>query len=73
MWTSPARLRLSDATWLVPLGGFTAALLATDTDISLASFQHTKHALALSPHFRLRRVLNGGRSWGALSAGFDDK
>ena len=34
MWTSPGRLRLPDATWLVPLGGFTAALLATDTDVS---------------------------------------
>ena len=34
IWTSPARLTLSDATWLVPAGGFTAALLATDTDLS---------------------------------------
>jgi membrane-associated phospholipid phosphatase len=34
MWTSPRRARLSDATWLVPLGGFAAALFATDTDIS---------------------------------------
>lgn len=34
LWTSPAKARLSDATWLVPLGGFTAALLATDSDVS---------------------------------------
>src|ERR1039458_1423931 len=34
MWTSPARARLSDATWFVPLGGFAAALLATDSDVS---------------------------------------
>lgn len=34
MWTSPSKARLSDATWLVPLGGFTAALLATDSDVS---------------------------------------
>lgn len=34
MWTSPRKIRLSDATWLVPLGGFTAALFATDTDVS---------------------------------------
>ena len=34
MWTSPARMSLSDATWLVPVGGFTAALLATDSDLS---------------------------------------
>jgi hypothetical protein len=34
MWTSPARLRFQDTTWLVPFGGFTAALLATDSDLS---------------------------------------
>ncbi len=34
MLTSPARIRLTDATWLVPLGGLTAALLATDSDVS---------------------------------------
>ena len=34
MWTSPARIRLNDATWLVPIGGFAAALFATDTDVS---------------------------------------
>jgi hypothetical protein len=34
MWTSPSRVRFSDATWLVPLGGFTAALFATDGDLS---------------------------------------
>jgi len=34
MWTRPAKARFSDATWLVPLGGFTAALLVTDSDTS---------------------------------------
>jgi membrane-associated phospholipid phosphatase len=34
MWTSPAHLRFSDATWLVPLGGMAAALFATDSDVS---------------------------------------
>jgi hypothetical protein len=34
MWTSPRKTRFSDATWLVPLGGFAAALFATDRDIS---------------------------------------
>ena len=34
MWTSPAKARFPDATWLVPLGGFTAALLVTDSDTS---------------------------------------
>ncbi len=32
IWTSPARLRFKDAYWLVPLGGLTGGLLATDTD-----------------------------------------
>ncbi len=34
MWTSPAKARFSDATWLVPLGGLTAGLLVTDSDFS---------------------------------------
>ena len=34
MWTSPARLRFSDADWLVPMGGFAAGLFATDRDVS---------------------------------------
>jgi hypothetical protein len=34
MWSSPSRARFSDATWMVPLGGFAAALFATDSDVS---------------------------------------
>ncbi len=34
MWTSPSKIRFSDTTWMVPLGGFAAALFATDSDIS---------------------------------------
>jgi len=34
MWTSPARLRISDADWQVPTGGFAAGLFATDRDVS---------------------------------------
>jgi membrane-associated phospholipid phosphatase len=34
LWTSPAKTRFDDATWLVPLGGFAAALLGTDSDTS---------------------------------------
>ncbi|HVI11187.1 MAG TPA: capsule assembly Wzi family protein [Candidatus Binatia bacterium] len=34
LWTSPRKARLADATWLVPLGGLTAALLATDSATS---------------------------------------
>ncbi len=38
--TSPARIRLSDATWLVPLGGITAGLFATDRQYSAALSQN---------------------------------
>ena len=34
LWESPAKARLADATWLVPLGGLTAAMLATDSTMS---------------------------------------
>jgi len=34
IWTSPARLRLSDTEWLVPLSGITAGLFVTDRDFS---------------------------------------
>ena len=38
--TSPARIRLSDATWLVPLGGITAGLFATDRQYSASLSQN---------------------------------
>ena len=34
LWTSPAKVRYSDATWLVPLGGLTAAFFVSDSDFS---------------------------------------
>jgi membrane-associated phospholipid phosphatase len=34
IWTSPARLRFSDADWLVPASGFAAGLFVTDRDVS---------------------------------------
>jgi membrane-associated phospholipid phosphatase len=39
LWTSPARLRFRDTTWLVPLSGFTAGLFVTDSDVS----RHLSH------------------------------
>jgi hypothetical protein len=35
LWTAPARLRVQDSVWLVPLAGITAGLIATDRDTSL--------------------------------------
>ena len=39
--TSPARVRLSDATWLVPLGGITAGLFVADRDYSASLSQNS--------------------------------
>jgi membrane-associated phospholipid phosphatase len=41
IWTSPAKIRLSDANWLVPLGGVAAGLLVTDRQYS-ASIDHNQ-------------------------------
>jgi membrane-associated phospholipid phosphatase len=40
IWTSPFRLRSSDATWLAPLGGITAGLLVTDHQYSASLSQN---------------------------------
>jgi membrane-associated phospholipid phosphatase len=39
IWTSPARVRFSDATWLVPLGGIAAGLFVTDRQYSASLSQ----------------------------------
>lgn len=54
IWTSPARLRWSDANWLVPLGGLTAGLIVTDRDYS-AHLSQDPDALR-----RYRTVSNAG-------------
>lgn len=45
IWTSPFHIRLTDATWLVPLAGFTAGFLGQDTDVSrhLSNNPNTLH------------------------------
>src|SRR5277367_3932888 len=40
IWRSPARVRFSDATWLVPLGGLAAGLFATDRQNSASLSQN---------------------------------
>lgn len=40
IYTSPAHIRLSDATWLVPLGGIAAGLFATDRQYSASLSQN---------------------------------
>ena len=39
IWTAPTRAQLSDATWLVPLGGIAAGLFATDRQYSASLSQ----------------------------------
>ncbi len=45
IWTSPARVRFSDAQWLVPLSGFTAGLMVTDRDFS-AHLSHNPNTIS---------------------------
>lgn len=39
IWTSPSRIRLADASWLVPLSGLTAGLFVTDRQYSASLSQ----------------------------------
>jgi len=48
IWTSPAKLRFSDAQWLVPLSGVTAGLFVTDSDYS----KHLSQNPATISHYK---------------------
>jgi membrane-associated phospholipid phosphatase len=48
IWTSPAKVRFSDAQWLVPLSGITAGLFVTDTDYS----RHISQNPSTISHYR---------------------
>jgi hypothetical protein len=65
IWTSPFRLRLSDAEWLVPVAGVTTGFLLTDQNFSqaLPSSPETLH------HFQDIRT-GGVAALGAASGGF---
>lgn len=62
MWTSPAHLRLSDATWLVPLGGLAAGLFATDSDVSrhLDTAPTTTHRYKQVSNYGLGAMVGAG-------------
>src|SRR5260370_42461398 len=45
IWTSPARVRFSDAQWLMPLSGLTAGLMVTDHDFS-AHLSHNPNTIS---------------------------
>jgi hypothetical protein len=54
IWTSPAKLRLPDTEWLVPLSGFTAGLFVTDRDFS----RHLSQNPTTISHYKT--LSNGG-------------
>lgn len=54
LWTAPARIRFADTSWLVPLGGFYAGLLVTDSDVS----RHLSHDPKTLSHYST--LSNGG-------------
>ena len=54
LWTSPSRLRFSDATWLVPLSGITAGLFVTDAQYS-RSLSHNPSTVS-----RYNNISNAG-------------
>jgi membrane-associated phospholipid phosphatase len=60
IWTSPSRLRFTDADWVLPLGLVTGGLLATDSDFS-------KH-LSNSPSILSRSTNFSNYGLGAMAA-----
>jgi membrane-associated phospholipid phosphatase len=69
IWTSPSRIRLSDANWLVPLGGITAGLFVTDRDYSASLSENPstlKHYKTVS-NIGIAGLIGGGASLYLLS------
>jgi len=54
LWTSPSRLTIADASWLVPLSGITAGLFVTDADYS-RSLSHNPSTIS-----RYNKLSNAG-------------
>ena len=64
IWTSPAHIRMGEATWLVPFAGLTAGFLVTDRDASLHLSNSPATLRPLHKLFKLRHSGNGRRwSW----------
>src|SRR5215469_7207833 len=69
IWTSPSRVRLSDASWLVPLGGITAGLFVTDRQYSASINQNPttiKHYKSVS-NYGIAGLIGGGAGLYLLS------
>jgi membrane-associated phospholipid phosphatase len=72
IWTSPARLRFTDAEWLAPLAGMTAGLLVTDRQVSAHISQNPTRqqhyrTLATGGVAALAGVGGGMVLWSAIS------
>jgi Capsule assembly protein Wzi/PAP2 superfamily len=61
LWTAPARITVQDSVWLVPLGGITAGLIATDRDTSLhiSHSLHTQNRYASFSNYGIAAVAGG--------------
>jgi membrane-associated phospholipid phosphatase len=61
LWTAPARLRVRDSIWLVPLGGITAGLIATDRDTSLhiSNSLHTQNRYVSFSNYGIAALAGG--------------
>src|SRR6185437_3177664 len=61
LWTAPARVTLQDTIWLVPLGGLTAGLIATDRDTSLhiSNSLHSQNRYASLSNYGIAAVAGG--------------
>ncbi len=69
IWTSPSHIRLSDANWLVPLGGITAGLFVTDREYSASISQNpttVKHYKTVS-NYGIAGLIGGGAGLYLLS------
>jgi membrane-associated phospholipid phosphatase len=69
IWTSPVRIRLSDANWLVPLGGITAGLFVTDRQYSASISRNPttlKHYTSVS-NYGIAGLIGGGAGLYLLS------
>lgn len=61
LWTAPARVRLQDSVWLVPLGGVTAGLIATDRDTSrhMSNSLHTQNRYVSFSNYGIAALAGG--------------
>jgi membrane-associated phospholipid phosphatase len=62
LWTSPARVRMKDTSWLVPLSGLTAGLFVTDADVN----RHLTQSPSSTSHYeKISTAAVGGLVGGA--------